>query len=250
MLIALAGGLWWLDPPLSRSALSTGIGEVRTTTLSDGSRITLNTSSRIEAVIRLRSRETTLSSGEVLFEVSPSPTRPFQVVAGNTHVHVVGTTFNVRHTDNGVRVTVIEGKVAVQAAANQEVTLAKGEELEAAGGNIAVARVKNLDSIAAWNEGRLVFDDVPLSQALAEAQRYRRSQIVLSDTIAGRMRITGAFPTNDPDRLLKLLPEVFPVEVDFQADGTARILSRKSKPPEPEVNREFRAPTLLTPPSN
>jgi ferric-dicitrate binding protein FerR (iron transport regulator) len=42
------GVVWWLDPPLSRTPLTTAIGERRMATLADGSRLTLNTASQLE----------------------------------------------------------------------------------------------------------------------------------------------------------------------------------------------------------
>ena len=250
LLAVLLGMVWWLDPPLTRTQLATGIGERRTVTLADGSRLTLNTASRLDAVIRLRSREVSLTAGEALFEVPFRALRPFRVLAGETHVEVVGTIFGVRLTERGARVTVLAGTVAVRATSQGEpVLLASGEAAETAIGRIVVApHAVNVDTAVSWRNGQLVFDDVPLAEALAETQRYRRAPIMLADATVGRLRLTGAFPTNDPDRLLRLLPEAFPVEVRLLPDGTARVTARPARPAGKEVrpaDQQFRPPVLL-----
>jgi transmembrane sensor len=247
LLAVVIGTVWWLDPPLSRTHLATRIGERRTATLADGSRLTLNTASRLEAIIRLRSREVALITGEALFDVTFRALRPLRVIAGETHVEVVGTVFNVRRTDSGARVTVLAGKVAMRVGRQGEpVLLAQGEAAETAAGSMVVApHAVNVDAAVSWRDGRLVFDDVPLAEALAEVQRYRRAPIVLADAAVGRLRLTGAFPTHDPDRLLRLLPEALPVEVHLLPDGTARVLTRVAARTALPGDQPFRPPMLL-----
>jgi transmembrane sensor len=176
--------------------------------------------------------------------------RPFRVVVGETHVEVVGTVFNVQRTESGARVTVLAGTVAVRAGSRAEsVLLGSGEAAETAASHLAVApHAVSVDTAVNWPDGRLVFDNVPLAQALAEAQRYRRAPIVLTDEALGRLRLTGVFPTNDPDRLLRLLPEVFPVEVSLLPDGTACVVARQvrpaARPAPPPADQPVRPPVL------
>lgn len=234
----LVGAAWWIDPPLSRLALETGIGERKTVVLRDGSRVTLNTASRIEVALRWRSREATLAAGEALFEAAAEE-RPFRVLAGKTRLDVVGTTFNVRRVGDGARVAVLEGRVSVRVGGVERLVLVTGgQAVETSAQGIAAGpQPAAAETVLAWREGRLVFDDVPLAEALAEAQRYRKAPIVLADETAGRLRVTGAFPAADPDRLLRLLPEALPVEVRFLPDGTAQVSARKGReerrPPQP-----------------
>lgn len=217
---------WWVDPVVSRLTVETGVGERKTVALREGSRVTLNTASRIEVALRWRSREATLAAGEALFEVAAEE-RPFRVLAGKTRVDVVGTTFNVRRVGDGARVAVLEGRVSVRAGGMEEpVLVTAGQAVETSGQGIAEGpRPVDAEAVVAWREGRLVFDDVPLAEALAEAQRYRKAPIVLADEAAGQLRVTGAFPAADPDRLLRLLP----VEVRVLPDGTARVSARKGR---------------------
>ena len=63
-------------------------------------------------------REVRLRTGQILFTVAPDATKPFDVLADNTRVRVIGTQFSVRHLPAGalpgkVEVRVAEGRVEV-----------------------------------------------------------------------------------------------------------------------------------------
>jgi len=56
----------------------------------------------------------------------------------------------------------------------------------------------HVDQLMAWRRNEAVFDDVPLSDAVAEMNRYSRQRIVLvSDESFNRLRISGLFRTGD-----------------------------------------------------
>jgi len=85
-------------------------------TLSDGSRVTLAPSSRVEypAVFESSRREVTLT-GEAFFRVARNPQQPFFVNAGAVTTKVLGTSFSVTtgEGDHSVQVAVLTGKVSV-----------------------------------------------------------------------------------------------------------------------------------------
>jgi transmembrane sensor len=66
-------------------------------TLSDGTLVTLNSSSTLEYPRKFTSdiREVTIT-GEAFFDVKPDPDKPFVINAGKMQVKVLGTSFNVR----------------------------------------------------------------------------------------------------------------------------------------------------------
>src|SRR5690606_26427505 len=92
--------------------IATGIGEQRYLTLEDGSRVTLNTATRIVVRVEPEQRLIELDHGEALFEVAKNPNRPFVVVAADKQVRALGTSFVVRRESSQVAVTLVEGKVA------------------------------------------------------------------------------------------------------------------------------------------
>ena len=91
----------------------THFGEQRSILLEDGSRITLNTASRIDVRFDKGQRFVRLLEGEALFEVAHDATRPFDVQTGATVLRALGTQFDVEMGPNLTTVTVVEGRVAV-----------------------------------------------------------------------------------------------------------------------------------------
>jgi transmembrane sensor len=132
-------------------------------------------------------RRVELVRGEAHFTVIKNPARPFIVTAGGVQVRAVGTAFNVRLDAVAVEVVVTEGSVRV----NPPVTAAVGEELPMlhAGDHTAVPLAPVAaaalpvvvalapDALAArlaWQPRLLEFDDVPLSEIVAEFKRRAR----------------------------------------------------------------------------
>lgn len=95
----------------------TRVGEQRVIRLDDGSRVSLNSDTRLEIKFSRDQRWVSLSRGEAYFEVAHNPNRPFVVSAGRHDVTAVGTTFLVRYDADITAVTLVEGKVIVSNAA-------------------------------------------------------------------------------------------------------------------------------------
>ncbi|MEY4210854.1 MAG: hypothetical protein RLZ92_1235, partial [Pseudomonadota bacterium] len=72
----------------------TSIGEQKQLSLEDGSQLTINAASRLSVHIAWFRRQIELHEGEVLFDVSHQPLRPFTVATRNTRIKDIGTLFN------------------------------------------------------------------------------------------------------------------------------------------------------------
>ena len=101
------------DITASNGVYLTAVGQQKTVTLSDDSRIQLNTNSQIQVDYSDGYRNIRLLQGEVHFEVAKDPSKPFRVYAGSGRVQAVGTAFNVYLNKDQVEVLVTEGRVAV-----------------------------------------------------------------------------------------------------------------------------------------
>ncbi|MEJ1962448.1 MAG: FecR domain-containing protein [Gammaproteobacteria bacterium] len=76
---------------LRDAGIGTDVGEQRTLTLADGTRIYLNTDTRVVVRYDEHVRRVELKSGEALFEVAHRPDQPFVVVAGDRTITALGT---------------------------------------------------------------------------------------------------------------------------------------------------------------
>lgn len=226
LLLLVASLIGW-DPGWDGAHYASAIGLRRTIDLPDGSRVTLDTGSRIATRWHLRSRRIVLEAGRARFEVAPSRWRPFHVDAGQAGVQVVGTIFDVRRDTGGVEVAVLRGQVAVSSQDKAATRmLHPGQRVLAHAGAIDATTALDVHAQSDWIDGRIEFDRTPLGQALAELQRYRRQPIVLADPHLADIKVSGVFDSARVDEALELLPQILPVRVVHQADGSARVQAR------------------------
>ena len=201
---------------------ATAVGEQRSVVLPDQSRIVLNTSTQVRVVYKRSSRQVEIEQGEATFSVAHDTSRPFDVVAAHGTTRAVGTEFNILTAPTGVTVSVLSGTVAItppndprHAAENgSAVRLTRGEELTYNNRLVSAVRPLNANRIQEWHVGRIAFDDLPLSQALAEFNRYTPTPIVIRDTTLARLRVTGIFRIGETDALLHALNTAFGIRAE------------------------------------
>ncbi|MFN9928601.1 MAG: FecR family protein, partial [Phenylobacterium sp.] len=207
--------------PARAEVFATKVGERASLRLPDGSVALLDTDSRLVVRYEVRRRRVELERGQALFDVSKDPARPFEVAAGDRVVTAIGTRFSVRRTGAGLRVALLEGVVRVAGPAGpapaQSVTLQAGEVLDSRPAAPLRVTTADTEKLTAWRSGLVVFSDTPLSEALAEMNRYSRSPVALE--AAAELRVTGVFQTSQPDRFAKAMTEIFPLELVERPSG-------------------------------
>jgi transmembrane sensor len=243
VLIAAVAGAMWLNKGSETQVLATAVGQHRNVVLADGTIVSLNTNTIVETNLGRRSREIYLRKGEAHFGVAPDRSRPFLVHAGDAVVQAIGTEFEVRvRTDQHVDVLVTEGRVEVRPdvpapepqalEARKTATpvarvraVSAGEALSTATTNYAVTPVsqEQLSSELAWREGAVVFDSEPLSEAIAEIQRYTDARIVISDPGIASLPVGGRFKTDDLQGFLDGLQAALPITIRRTADGMVYV---------------------------
>ena len=202
---------------------STKIGETRGYRLADGTRIELNTNSRVRADMAGGKRTITLETGEAFFQVAHDAKRPFVVNAGRQRITDIGTKFSVFLNDGAVRVLVSEGRVKVETqpgiAGPAPVTADAGHVVIAQGME-ALVFAKPGDEVArdlSWRDGMLTFDQQPLTEVAKEFNRYNARHIEVEGK-ARRIRIGGSFKADNVDAFVVLLQQGFGLSVKNQGD--------------------------------
>jgi transmembrane sensor len=204
--VLLAVCVSWLM--LSRpDEYQTKIGEQRSVMLADGSRVTLNTGSRIEVRLLADHRIIDLVSGEALFEVAHDVQRPFDVRVGGVVARAVGTQFEVDRRATRTVVTVVEGRVAVAASeASPPQLLLAGDRVVVDGtGPGRIEKGINLTDAIAWIDRQLVFRRRPLSEVAEEFNRYNVAQVEIRSPTLQKQEVTGIFRTDDVASFVTLL---------------------------------------------
>ena len=204
---------------LDQGAYATARGERRTLKLGDGSTVTLNTDSAIGVAYGPDRRLIRLVRGQALFEVAKNKARPFVVRAGDREVTALGTVFEVRLDPGRIKVTLVEGRVVVDGIEGAHrpgpvivpVVLRPGQELVAQMGTLQKVTGVDLDEQLRWRDGYVEFEDVPLSRAIVEINRYTKRPLVVANARTGALRVSGLFRTGDPERFASIVGELLPV---------------------------------------
>lgn len=239
LLVAVIAVGWWLTTGFETEEYRTAKGEQRTVILSDGSMVTMNTETVMAAEFSFLKRAIVLREGEALFAVSHEGRRPFEVKAGSRVVRDVGTQFVVRRQDERVTVTVVEGAVEVQRSDPAE--QASSWQLIMAGEQVSYGPMGALSSIGrvsltattAWLEGKVLFEDRPLTEVIQEVGRYQTGEIRILDPRIGALKVSGVFGTSDRTGFLRALERAVPVVVS-QVNGAVAVLE---EPPRVSVTR-------------
>jgi transmembrane sensor len=211
----------------------TATAEMRTFVLKDGSEVTLGAKSSLQVLFRADKRRIVLTEGEGFFRVARDPARPFVVEAGDATVRVLGTEFDVRHGGGAVRVSVLEGVVEVGArgenagAAAHQLSMGEHAEILSSGVNMLSPPpgVPGFPDMAAWRFGRLVYENAPLGQLVADANRYYGPGIELVGAGLENLRITAAFRTGETAETVMVLARVLSLSAARRPDGHI-VLSR------------------------
>ena len=210
----------------------TGVGEQRAVMLPDGTRVTLNTATRVRVTLTKANRTVQVSRGEALFEIAKDATRPFVVQVAGANVTATGTTFLVRATPQGVDeafgVTLIEGQVIVRRAGSaahgrqdEPFVMAPGERLRAGLTGVGTSDVSGLrldrpkiENLTAWKRGEVVLDDVPMSDAAAEMNRYSNLPVGIVNVEAiGALRVSGVMRAGDSEAFARAVASLHGLSV-------------------------------------
>jgi transmembrane sensor len=201
LVIAATLAIVWQNAHLKREAprvATTAAGERIVLHLADSSVVTLGPASSLRYQITGSRREITLD-GLADFRVVHDESRPLVVHAKNAVATDLGTRFVVRAyaSDATVQVAVTDGVVSLRGSDTTRIELRAGD-VGQVGASGTVARDANQSAAtrAAWIEGRLVFDDEPLSSVAAELSRWFDVDIRIASPALGNRSVSAVY--NNP----------------------------------------------------
>lgn len=230
VVLMVTGGVWYLGS--GPDVYATGVGERQVVRLEDGSRVSLDASSRVTVAYSGDKRIIVLDRGRAKFDVAKDPLRPFTVTAGHKTVVATGTAFSVELLRDQMRVLLYEGHVAVLARppggeapspvriggrSGAEAQLKPGQELvtNLSSGAATIVPADAVRSLS-WEGGRLTFIDEPLARAVERVNRYADTPIVVGDATAGEYLINGVFNAGDTRGFISGVRAIFPLSVQNQ----------------------------------
>ncbi|MGR3887327.1 FecR family protein [Pseudomonas sp. 1152_12] len=202
---------------------------MRTLNLPDGSTLYVNANTRLRIDFSAHQRTLHLDKGQLYIEVAADKERPLYVQAGEAHVRVVGTGFDVRRSQQQLVVSVAHGQVAFTPDSKSPVSLLGAQQRASysyAKGTVE-QQTLTAEEVADWRSGHLSFRNRDLASLIDELSLYRpQAQLLVSKAVA-QLKVSGNLDVNDPDALLAALPALLPVKTVASADGIVRIEPNK-----------------------
>lgn len=222
--------------PATASAIAyqSGLGEIRSIVLSDGSHVTLDSMSRIDVTISESERLITLARGTARFDVATDP-RGFSVMTPRGAINANDAMFDVSATSSLTRVTVLRGKLSFVGQPERPgrgspaaTSLRQGQRIASSAADGLGKPVAAAPDASSWPSGMLSFDGERLADAIAEFNLHNRRQLVIADPGIAGLRITGAFHANDPLGFARALGGLFGLEARERPDGAIELRGKKA----------------------
>lgn len=218
---------------------SSSRGEKSMITLTDGSRVYLNSGSSIlyPETFLSEKREVVLS-GEAFFEITRDANRPFLIRSGHVTTAVLGTSFNIQaYPDKIVRVTVATGKVRVDVKPEENkqfhnrksksVTLNAHEQAIFTDGNSELITSKvDINQFIAWKENTLQFKDASLEEVADQLENWYNVTIEFKGEALKNCRINGRYKDQSLSKVLKSIQYMYQIEFKFEKQNKVLLYGR------------------------
>lgn len=195
-------------------------------TLSDGTRVFLNSDSRLIYPVAFgKGKREVILQGEGYFDVAKDTTRPFLVRTEDMAVRVLGTSFNLKcyPGDTRVEATLVRGSVEV-VGGEREMLLVPGEQacLNRESGMMEKAKV-NTALYTSWKDGLFIFERERLEDILTILSRWYDVVIFYQRTDVKNELFTGDLKKYDNiEEHLEMLEMT--TNVHFEINGNTIIV--------------------------
>lgn len=193
--------------------------------LSDGSTVWLHGGSTLtyDTHFGAANRDVKLT-GEGFFDVAKDARRPFTVEVEGLKVRVHGTRFNIRTSGDGIRVSLVEGSVALDAGNGSQQLLRPGQiaRYDPASRRLTVER-GDVAMESCWAAGRLAFDRQPLGEICRYMARWYDTEIRISPALARNYAYTFTITDEPLEEILRIMSRINPIVYTFSENKSVTI---------------------------
>lgn len=200
-------------------------------TLSDGSKIWLNSNSKLRYPIKFSGKERIVElEGEAYFDVSKNKDFPFVVKMNDIQIKVLGTSFNVNaySEENEIITTLVEGKVQVNdRIRNQKEILTPNDQyrINKYNGNFTKTQV-DTEIYTAWKNGRFVFQNERLEDIMVRLSRWYDVEVFFMNTESKNIKFSGDLTRyEDFNSVLEMIE--FTDKVKFSIKNRSVLVEKK-----------------------
>ncbi len=195
-------------------------GQKANIVLPDGSKVWVNSDSKLSYGSRFNRKERVLSlEGEAYFEVTPDKERPFIVKTNEMEVRALGTSFNVKsYEEEKDALTVLRtGKVEVTSE-NGSLVLNPNEMIlfNRQTGQMKKTSVKDASDYISWKYNELIFNGETFENIAHTLERYYNTRIVFESESLKRYRFTGTPGNTSLESILQKLSLTSPLTYEVK----------------------------------
>lgn len=195
-------------------------GQKANITLPDGSKVWVNSDSRLIYGSRFTSKERILElEGEAYFEVAPDKDRPFIVETNDLAVRALGTSFNIKsyEEEKDISTVLMTGKVEVSSSYDRLI-LNPNERIvfDKQTGHMEKSSVENAKEYINWKFNELTFKGETFENIVHTLERYYNTRIVFESESLKKYRFTGTPGNTSLESILQILSLTSPLSYEVK----------------------------------
>jgi len=185
-------------------------GQISELALSDGTKIWLNSGSKLIYPSGFNARQRSVQlEGEAFFEVTKNKRSPFLVKTKNLDIKVLGTSFNVEaYNGSQFKATLVEGKVELQNKNGIQISEMSPGQLARYDQKKQKILLSNVDTrlYSSWKEGKMTFFNEPLETIAQKLERWYNVKITFSSEDIKQYRYSSTILKSKPvDQVLEVI---------------------------------------------
>jgi ferric-dicitrate binding protein FerR (iron transport regulator) len=228
---------------ISYNEVSVSYGSKSKIVLPDGTKVSLNSGSKIRYPSHFENDRSVFIEGEVFFDVKKDAKHPFYVNTSDITIKVLGTVFNVKSypEEKIIETTLVSGSVqifdnkegkqsdrelnqqiavlapnqkAIFVKNNREMTMVSNEtkeqktaeaEIEPISAQMLILNKVKTEVTTSWKDNKLVFDNEKFERLLPKLERWYNLEIINDYPALNNTRFTGKFDLETIEQALKAL---------------------------------------------
>lgn len=201
------------------NTLSTAKGETYSMTLSDGSKVWLNSASSIRFPVAFYGNERLVeTTGEVYIKVAKNTAQPFIASTNGMQVLALGTEFNINSysDEETISTTLIEGSVKVSKETSAIILKPGQQTVLNNNGHLSAATAVNINEIIAWKDGWFHFESADLKTILRQFERWYDVEVIYEGAVKNRKFFTVIKRSSTLKNVLELLQDN---DISYRIEG-------------------------------
>lgn len=207
---------------------ATSSAEINKVILPDGSLVWLKGNSRLNFPSAFSGNTRNVSlQGEALFEVAKDPAHPFVIQCGDLITTVLGTSFNIKTTQENIEVVVLTGKVSLTSVTDKQgLIVLPNQKAVYNGQQKQLAKVDSAgeEKVAAikGTEYNMEFEDTPVKEIIKRIEGKFNVKVHTRDPKLNNCMVTGNFTDQSLEGTINIISQALSFEYEIM-DGSVLL---------------------------